>query len=75
MKHDACNCSGFPISIKASEAEKNILAKQEKKAAAQEKLMAPPVVLNIPAGPRHLEVTNFPAPVSRDDIGFLFEGK
>ncbi len=44
LKHDACNCSGFPILVKASEAEKNVLVKAPGTATAT---VAPPRKLNV----------------------------
>lgn len=53
-KHKACNCSGFPMKVKRSEAEKNWTALKEK---------APPK-----AQPCSVYVCNLNTEISRRDI-------
>ncbi|KNB43155.1 splicing factor CC1-like protein [Blastocystis sp. subtype 4] len=58
-KHKACNCSGFPMKVKRSEAEKNWSAMKEK---------APPKIQ-----PSTIYVCNLHPELSRRDIMDLFE--
>ena len=53
-KHKACNCSGFPMRVKRSEAEKNWTALKEK---------APPKIL-----PSTVYVCNLHPDITRHDI-------
>ncbi|KAK8816558.1 hypothetical protein WA556_001499, partial [Blastocystis sp. ATCC 50177/Nand II] len=57
-KHKACNCSGFPMKVKRSEAEKNWSAMKEK---------APPKIL-----PSTIYVTNLDPQLTRRDILDIF---
>lgn len=58
-KHKACNCSGFPMKVRRSEAEKNWSAQKER---------APPKVQ-----PSTIYVCNLHSGLSRRDIMELFE--
>ena len=53
-KHKACNCSGFPMKVKRSEAEKNWTAMKER---------APPKIQ-----PSTIYVCNLPTELTRRDI-------